>query len=591
MKVSLEQEEEKSRSYAARNGGTEKRCIYIRWFFRFLTAILGLAQIVLARNTVGPDVRSYLEMARAILRHDWPMVTNAYWSVLYPWLLAPLLAIFRPSLRWEFPVAHALAFPILLLCIAAFEFFWLSVLRLRGSLANKCGSASAIPTWQFWVLGYSFFIWLVVGDLITAINPDLSMTATALFSAGLLNRIVMAPNARRKMYVWFGFSLGVGYLVKAVLFPMAFVFLGVAILVSRRSFRARRKQFALVGLIFAVLVLPEVVLLSHAKHRLTFSDAGRLNFAWFTYHLPLRNWQGEPRWSGTPLHPTRRIFDHPAIYEFNGPLRSSYPPWYDPSYWNDGMSPKMRPRIIARHVLTELAALVEILRHPTAWIVGILLILLSCDPRPTMRGVAASWYLLAIVAIAFALHCLTLVESRYLGPWEILLWGAILSGVQLRRGMERWCKAVTALVSLAMIIAIVHLEYGESIHGFHNYAGAEYVTAEGLRQMGLQAGTNVAAIGFDNDAYWAYLLRLNIVAEINTDETCLFWSEPAEVQQEVMRKFSQVGADVVVVNTGGGIRTTSRAIPLDLASCAHPGTGWRKIPGSPDYAFFCERDH
>jgi len=75
----------------------------IRWLFRCLAVALALAQIVVGRNTFGPDPRSYLELARAILRHDWAMVINAYWSALYPWLLAAALGVVKPSLRWEFP--------------------------------------------------------------------------------------------------------------------------------------------------------------------------------------------------------------------------------------------------------------------------------------------------------------------------------------------------------------------------------------------------------------------------------------------------------------------------------------------------------
>jgi len=41
-----------------------------------------------------------------------------------------------------------------------------------------------------------------------------------------------------------------------------------------------------------------------------------------------------------------------------------------------------------------------------------------------------------------------------------------------------------------------------------------------------------------------------------------------------------------VANTGGGIRTTSRTVPLDLAGCAQPGPGWRRIDGSPNHAYF-----
>ena len=98
---------------------------------------MGLAQIVVGSNTFGPDPRSYMELARAILRHDWAMATNAYWSALYPWLLAAVLGVVKPSLRWEFPVAHALSFPMYLAAIAAFEFFWTSLLRLREVLTGS----------------------------------------------------------------------------------------------------------------------------------------------------------------------------------------------------------------------------------------------------------------------------------------------------------------------------------------------------------------------------------------------------------------------------------------------------------------------
>jgi hypothetical protein len=548
---------------------------------------LGLAQIVAGRNTFGPDARSYLEIARAILRHDWAMTINAYWSALYPWLLAAVLGIVRPSLRWEFPAAHALAFPILLVCIASFEFFWVGLLRRRELASARLPLTNLpIPATQMWVLGYSLFIWLTVGDLLLAINPDLCVTAIVLVTAGLLIRIELTTGSQTSLYLWFGICLGLGYLTKAILFPMAFVFLAMMIAVLGHSFRKQIWRFALTALIFIVVVSPEIALLSHSKGRVTFSDTGKLAFDWYNYNLPLRNWQGQPAGSGTPVHPTRKVNEYPALYEFNGPLRSSYPPWYDASYWNEGLSPAFQIRTVAGHAVHQILELGLILLHPTAWAIGILLIVLGSDIRASFTGIAVYWYLMVIAAIAIGLYCLTLVQSRYLAPWEILLWGAILAGVRLRSSSASLYPGVTALVSLALVAAMGHLVYGESIHGFHDDASAEYVTAEGLKQMGLQPGTKVGAIGFDNDAYWAYLVRLDIVAEINTDETCLFWSEPAAVQTQVLEKFAQAGASVVVANTGGGIRTTSRAVPLDLAGCSRPGPGWRKIEGSPNHAFF-----
>jgi len=565
-----------------------KRCTMLRWFFRCLAVALGLGQFILGRNTVGPDSRSYLELARAILRHDWAMTINAYWSALYPWMLAAMIGIFKPSLRWEFPAAHALSLPLLLVCMASFEFFWFALLQFRESVSVRLlPSSSPIPPAQMWVLGYSMFIWLTVGDLLLPINPDMYLFAIILLAAGLLLRIELAAGARASLYIWFGICLGVGYLVKAIFFPMAFVFLAMMIAVSPRPWANHKRYFALTLLIFTLLVSPQIALLSHAKGRPTFSDTGKLAFAWYTYGLPLRNWQGQPAGSGTPAHPTRKLYDHPAVYEFNGPIQASYPPWQDPSYWNEGLSPAFKFGTVARHALRGTIELGLILLQPRLWAIGIFLILLGCVPRETFKGIAAYWHLIAITAAVSGLYALTLMQSRYLAPWELLFWGAVLAGVRLRRSTAPLSLWVTALVSLGMVASLARLEYGESIHGFHNDGSAEYLTAEGLKQMGLRPGEKVGAIGFDNDAHWAYLARLNVVAEINTDETCLFWSEPPEIQTQILEKLAQAGAGVVVANMGGGIRTTSRAVPIDLGKCAlGAGSAWLPVPGTPNRAFF-----
>ncbi len=552
----------------------------ILWLFRCLAAGLGLAQIVACRNTIGPDARSYLELARAILRHDWAMTINAYWSALYPWLLATVLGIIKPKLRWEFPVAHALAFPVLLACIAAFEFFWKSLLRATTI------SASSLPSVQLWTLGYSLFIWMTVGDLITAINPDLCMTTMILLTAGLLVRIVSSAEGGLSVYAWFGVCLGVGFLVKAILFPMGFVFLAAAFLALRRHSRREMSRLLLAAVIFFTIAAPEVALLSHAKGRLTFSDTGKLAYAWYTYNLPLRDWQGGPPGSGVPLHPTRKIYDRPSVFEFNGPLRSSYPPWFDPSYWNDGLSPKFNLQIVARHSFQEAMAACRSLIEPTAWAVGMLLLLVCSDVRKTFAQLRACWYLIAIALTAFPLYSLTLVQSRYLAPWVLLLWGAVLAAIVLRNGTTRFTGGITILIAVALTGAMAKLVYGESVHGFHNDARAEYEIAEGLQKMGLQPGEKVGAIGFDNDAYWAYLSRINIVAEINARDACSFWSEPPARQAEILQKFAQAGASAVIANTGYGIRSTSAPIPVPLSVCSHPGPEWQAIDRTLDHIYF-----
>jgi hypothetical protein len=576
-----------------RKARIESRGIAIRWLFRAVASALALIEIVHARNTFGPDPRAYMELARAILRHDWAMVINSYWSALYPWLLAAVLLVFQPSLRGEFPLAHALSFPLYLACMAAFEFFWATLLERRQlSFRSSPAGGIPIPSAQMWILGYSLFVWTTLGSLVLLVNPDSLVATFVLLSAGLLLRMDMAAGSScRSLYAWFGICLGFGYLAKAVLFPMALVFLAAMVFISRHDLRRRRQHIALALLLFPAIATPEIALLSHSKGRLTFSDTGKLNLAWFLFEwpnhqLPYRNWQGVPAGTGTPAHPTRQLFDHPAVYEFNGPLRASYPPWFDPSYWNEGLSPKFSPAHVATHVLQEVKVLGSLLIHPTAWLAGIVLILLGSEPRETLESVAAYHYLIVPAAIAVALYCLTNIQDRFFIPWELMFWGAILAGTRLRSSLAPLYGPLVALVSLAMVGAILHLVYGESMQVFGSDAAPEYATAEGLQRMGLHPGEKLGAIGFDNDAYWAYLARFDIVAEINTDETCLFWSTPPALQKQILEKFAQAGVSVVVANTGGGVKTTSRLDSIDLAGCSRPSDGWRAIPGSPNHAFF-----
>src|SRR6266542_1198976 len=98
-----------------------------------------------------------------------------------------------------------------------------------------------------------------------------------------------------------------------------------------------RSAPALLGLV--LVAGPFIVALSAARHRLTFGDAGKLNYLWHVNRLPIFHWQGDTRY-GTPRHPTRKIFEHPAVYEFGSPLNATYPPWYDPSYWYEGATPR-----------------------------------------------------------------------------------------------------------------------------------------------------------------------------------------------------------------------------------------------------------
>ena len=90
--------------------------------------------------------------------------------------------------------------------------------------------------------------------------------------------------------------------------------------------------------IFLGLSSPLILILSRSKGRWTLGGGGELVYAWFVNGTPVfYNWQGEAPNVGVPKHPTRKLFDRPAVYEYAAPIRGTYPPWYDPAYWNAGL--------------------------------------------------------------------------------------------------------------------------------------------------------------------------------------------------------------------------------------------------------------
>lgn len=562
----------------------------VKLVLRCLAILLGTVQLVIARNGIGPDSRSYSEIARAYLRHDWAMAINSYWSPLYSWLIALTLQIGKPSLRQEYPLLHFLNFFIFMVALAGFEFFWSGLLNAEA--LNRAPSRREgpipLPTSALWILGYALFIWLTVGSLIGVLGADLGVATVALFVAGLLVRIKTssAVTTGKSLYIWLGVALGLGYLTKAVMFPMAFVFLGITLFL-----RLNWRNVANVGLallIFASIAVPQIIALSRVKGRATFSDSGKLTFAWSNYDLPICDWQGQPAGSGIPLHPTRMVYAQPPMFEFNGPIRASYPPWYDPAYWNTGMSPKFRIDLVLRHFVRNATSILLDFTRPRIWLVGVILLLFFCEPSATIRGVSQYWYLIVPSVSVFAAYSLTFAEFRYMPAWLLMVWASVLAGLRLRPSLASppIAKSIAISVAVVIVASMANGLYGQCKSVRHDDATVQYSIAEGLTRLGVRHGDKVGAIGFDNDAHWAYLDGLMIVAEIRTGSVCDFWNASAADKSDMLRRFAQAGARAIITNGGHNFKSTSRDAPFDFAACSHPDSGWHKIGDTEDYVYF-----
>src|SRR5580700_7243040 len=106
----------------------------------------------------------------------------------------------------------------------------------------------------------------------------------------------------------------------------------------------RVRGLSLSALLFVAVSSPFSTALSGKKGRLTFGHSGRLAYvSMVSPGSPHVHWQGEPAGGGIPQHTTRQLLGA-SVSLFATPVGGTYPPWYDPSYWNEGMQASFRVR-------------------------------------------------------------------------------------------------------------------------------------------------------------------------------------------------------------------------------------------------------
>lgn len=524
------------------------------------------------------DGISYLDLGDAFYRHHWRDALNAWWSPLYAWVMGIVLGLVKPSAGREFPLAHAVNFVIFLLALLAFRFLLHGLLEWNAKAQAKEDSAEikrSLPAWAFAVLGYGVFWWSSLQiETVYEVTPDLAVLACVCLAGGMLLRLRLRATGLR--FVLLGLVLGLGYYVKAIFFPLSLVILASGFFWNRSSGNWRR-GFVIAFLFFTLASAPLIFLLSRQKHRFTFGDSGRINYAWYVSpRTPTRNWQGEIPGSGIPAHPTRQLLKHPALFEFDGPVAGTYPPWTDPSYWNEGLEWHFNLRAQIEVFASTIPSEARLLLRERPEIVVGLAVLALLSGRSWLRRLKELFPLLATAAAGMALYIPLVENDRYLGGFVLLVFLVCFTAVQVpseaRRATIYVVAAVFAMLALGtadymLRIATNHL----AISGDGPNSTAEDVLIAGqLRQMGLQPEDKVAVIGDGTGAFWARLGKLRIVAEIMGGNRGYnqFWRAPENIKEQVYETFLGTGAKVIV------------------SSCGNDADGgWERIPGS-SYCLF-----
>src|ERR1044071_8943090 len=156
----------------------------VQVLFRALAIGLAVLHVYAAikSQSMNADGISYLDIGDAYFRADWANAINPVWSPLYSWILGFANFVIRPSLQWEFPVAHLVNFIIYLIALSSFEFMW-----KRVRLHKAASDSYTMPDFWWWTLGYLLFIWISLSLIeIWAVTPDMLMAVFVFLAAGLI---------------------------------------------------------------------------------------------------------------------------------------------------------------------------------------------------------------------------------------------------------------------------------------------------------------------------------------------------------------------------------------------------------------------
>jgi hypothetical protein len=508
-----------------------------RWakgLWPMLAVLLGLLQAVYFRYSMNPDGIAYLDMGDAYSRGDWATAVRSHWSPLYAWLLAAVLQLVHPAPNLEFPLVHMANFIIYCAALGTFTFLLRQIMATVRDRQAASNGYIGLPEWAWIALGYAAFIWCTLQYTpLGLVTPDLLVAVLVYAICGVM--LLGRRQPRRRWSALLGGLLGLGYLAKAPMLPLALVFLTASSLLRGRGC-SRISHLVVASSAMVLVALPLIVSLSVANGRPTVGDSARLNYLWVVDGVPLVHWQGGPDGIGQPLRHSELLSEQPSIFAFESPFPVTYTAWYAPEYWFEGATPLFS---LGRQTRATLAALqaYSTLAADFVGVAAALAILLSMHSGPWRSGAGPALALLAPAVAAIGMYAVVLAEARYVAPFVMLLLLGLLLLVRLPRA--RWSAALSANVSVVMVILFlvqtwsntsdfVGSTFQELRQGHMLAADDQALVASALRSAGIEPGDPVASGDRAFNAYWARLARVRIVAEVSErDAGAVLGADPA----------------------------------------------------------------
>ena len=481
----------------------------------------------IGRFFVNPDGISYLDLSEDFANGRWDSAVNAHWSPAYPALLALWLAPFSSGSQWEPIAVHVLNGFLFLVALGSFELFLRAVERHRESPLT--------PPVRF--ACYMVVLWcLVVLITIRVVTPDMMLAALGFLIAAVFTQI-QSRKERLRTYVLFGALLGAAALTKSLMLSVGIVFLLFSIVANRKTPGAMRRHLVSIA-VFAVIVLPQLAVVSMQKGRLTFSDSGKLVYA-------LKVNEISKFWAGPHV---RVMSEKPRVLHYpTDKANRTYPLWDDPSFWYQGAPVRF-------NLSDQLAATTRNLRTDAGIALKILLPLLCVfvgrDRRFRMRN--SSLALIALMVIG--LYAMLYSEARLIGFWVALLTVSVLTGVTIGGESARQ-RAGPIFVNLIALIAVISFvtyvldqAFSSRPHRGFNARDLQLEVARKVRELGIRPGSRVALVGDESDIYWARLAQVQVATQIPLPDAPAYWSMSNQARDSLNWQMSLTGTSAVVAS-------------------------------------------
>jgi hypothetical protein len=543
------------------------------------------------RTFYTTDAISYLDISRAIPRHEWKLVFNPLWSSGYPFLIAIMRAFFPRDARGDWAAIHVVNLAILLFAYGTF--LWL----LRSFRPDLPAGADNHERFLLLAGVCIFLCTELCINGVSRVSPDPLVDGLFFAAMGASLRLLRKPSSAG-LAILLGAILGVGYLAKAIFLPASAIIL-VVTAIALKVKKQKAVSLLLSAAVFALFAIPYAVELSHSVGRFTLGDAGTLNYAFHVNLLPrYTNWQGGPEGYGTPIHPTRLLMKNPNFYEFGEPYHNTYPPFGNAVYWYEGYRHFWSPKYQAAAMVRNTYYLASVLLHqPVSYAIAGAIIALFFLLRERRE-----WGARTLTYRPFSLPPLLLIgsyifvhlEDRYIASFLAVL--GLLPFVSLCASQRKIAGNVRSLI-LAMLVSATALSFVtadrvafvRALHHRSYLEDSEWTQAAYLRQTGLVPGDKVGAIGGPNaECTWAYVDGLRIVAELGgapydahpvgphshwwangtgspDSSPQMFWNSSPEAQAKILNLFEQAGAVAILAPA----KSPDASVP-----------GWERIPDS-----------